>query len=252
MCVNNTYSFLIGLLFFSFLTPGLTTLQAQTDSEKKSYYKWFDNSVGNQNTDLYNGTIFINRYRTIGEKHRFFEVEDFLEGSVTYDGNNYYDLQMQYDVYQDQLIVKLKQGYADIALQLIKDKVDAFEIGKTPFVRVANDSMKQIGSDGFYEVLLQDPKITLLKKHSKGRQKRVRNGQSYYDFVSKVNYVVYYKEEYYPAKSKSDVLDVFPELKQDINDYYSSSRKLLKTNPDAFRSALFKKLISLISNTNNS
>ncbi len=249
--MKNNYKIFIGLLFVLFLNLKFNIAHGQTASSKEKYYQWFDASVKNENTGLYNGTVFVNRYRVVGEKHRFFTTNDFLTGTITYDGQTYYDLPIQYDIYQDELIVKLKQGYRDVALQLIKDKVQSFVIDNTPFINVVNDSLSQNDKDGFYEELLETSTLSLLKKYNKGRRKRVKNGQAFYEFSASYDHVLLYDQKYFDVRNKNEIVDIFPQFKEEINSFFNTSRKLKKSDPDAHKIALFKKIHVLISNANN-
>ncbi|WP_109299074.1 hypothetical protein [Aquimarina sp. AU474] len=249
--MKNNYKIFVGLLFILFLNIKFSLVYSQSVSDKEVYYQWFDDSVKKENTSLYNGTVFVNRYRVIGEKHRFFTTNDFLTGTISYDGQKYYNLPIQYDVYQDELIVKLKQGYREVPLQLIKSKVHSFVINNTPFVNIVNDSLAQNNRDGFYEVLLKTPTLSLLKKYNKGRRKRIKNGQAFYEFAASSDHILFYNQKYFDVGSKKEVIEVFPQFKDDINSFSSTSKKLKKADPDAYKKSLFKKIHGLISNANN-
>ncbi len=248
--MKNNYQILCSLFLVVLLGAKISIINGQSLSDKKDYYKWFDTVIKNENTDLYNGTVFINRYRTVGEKHRFFKVEKFLTGIVTYGCQPYYDLPIQYDIYQDQLIVNLKLGYGEVALQLIKDQVEGFVIDQTEFVNISNDSLSKLGEGGFYEVLLDGSILTLFKKHKKSIRKRIRNGKAFYEYPSSYNFLLFYNKNYWIVKRKKEVIEIFPMFRKEINNYYETYGKLLKSNPDSFRKSLFERIQTLISNTN--
>ncbi|MDY8138141.1 hypothetical protein [Aquimarina sp. 2201CG5-10] len=247
--MNYNYKILFSSLFTLFLNTQIQFVYSQSVSNTDVYYKWFDTTIGNENTGLYNGTIFINQYRTINEKHRFFKIKDFINGTIIYNDQKYYDIPIQYDINKDQLITKLKLGYGEVALQLVKDKVQEFTLDNTRFINVLADNLKQNDKEGFYEVLLDTPMLTLFKKHLKSRRKRVRNGQVYYEFISNYNYMLFYDKKYIDIKNRKIIIETFPSFKNEIISHYSIAKKLQKSDPDAFKKSLFKKIEGLISKT---
>ena len=61
----------------------------QNVQKEPQFYNWFDNQLNRYNTSLFNGLEYIELYRTINERHKFFENSDFQDGSIFYDGQFY-------------------------------------------------------------------------------------------------------------------------------------------------------------------
>lgn len=229
-------------------------LNAQIGKSDQSsiYYNWFDSSVNFENTSLFNGVFFNDRYLTINEKHRFFEVPDFLRGSIDYDGQEYFDLSMKYDVHGDEVLVKLKRGYGEITLQLIKSNVHSFTIDNHRFINInKKDDNNTSSIHGFHESLLETSIFILLKKHKKNVKRRERNKVVYYEFLSKNEYVLYYNDSYHYVNNKSDFIKVFPKFKKDIDSYYNASRALKRSNKDLFNQTLLRRIFTLLSKEDN-
>ena len=73
---------------------------------------------------LYNGRAWRNLYYKIKGDQFLFSPE-FLPGSVTIEGKTFSNLQLKYDIYNDELIIITDNG---IILQLNKEMIDLFSM----------------------------------------------------------------------------------------------------------------------------
>lgn len=222
------------------------TLKAQTSPKDTNYFSAFDTSVNSQNTGLYNGIVYYDNIGLSSEKHRFFETSDFVNGSILYDGQTYYDIPIKYDVYSDIVLVKLKNGFNEVILQPVKDKVEEFSIGSSPFIKIQATIGKRESLFGFYENLLSNSFFTLYKKHKKLKKKRLDESVVYFDFLDKYEYVLLYKSAYYPVKGKGSISKVFPEFKKEINTFYKENSSIKKTDPDGFMISVLNHVYALM------
>lgn len=229
----------MGLLLFLvcvFLSPSLFSQEAKT-------YSWFDEAVGATNTGLYNGVEYIEQHRNINENHKFFLSRDFLPGTLYYDGQPYFSQLLKYNVFDEVLIVKAKESL----FQLINNKVDGFEIGGHRFINVKTETHPRV--QGFYEVLLENEQVMVLKRHSKYINELRDRKFVHYEFKPENNdYEIKYNDEYYEISSRRDVMKIFPGLKKEIRDLYSSERALRKANSDEFMIRLFKEISLMTQN----
>lgn len=230
-------------IFFIFFTFS-TAATGQINDYEKDHYKWFDNYIGIENTGLFNGLRYKEAYRTYGEKHKFYLTSNFLNGAITYDGQTYFDIQMKYDLYEDQIIVNLISHSGNNILQLLDDKVEAFTINDHIFVKISdNQSMNSSEPlTGIFEVLYQSTDLFLYKKHKKNAKKHLTKAHVSYSFKSANQYYCYFNENYYQIKSKSDWIKVFPDRKKEIQSFYSKNKLLLHSNYDAFSVQLSAKM----------
>ncbi|MCX6256232.1 MAG: hypothetical protein NTV31_17420, partial [Bacteroidia bacterium] len=113
---------------------------------------------------LYNGRVWRNLYyRVRGDQFLF--SKDFLQGSLTINGNSYKNILINYDIYNDEILTPKKNGSI---IQLNKEMVDSFTlvfVGKTyRFVNAQEDSLPVI--KGFVKVLYKG-KSALYVKYKK-------------------------------------------------------------------------------------
>ncbi|HMB64168.1 MAG TPA: hypothetical protein VKN36_13895 [Eudoraea sp.] len=236
--------FLVISLLNSFIYS--VSVQSQGTLEMEKFYQWFDQSIGVENTGLYDGIIYIDTYRTINEKTKFYSSPRFLPGSVVYDGQPYSDLEVKYNVFDDELLVRLPDRLGGVTLQLFKDKVSDFVIDGHLFINL-NNIPPETGMNGFYEITFRDSQLTLLTKHLKKDYARKDRRNLYYEFLDiKKEHVLFYNGAYYVIKSKKDLISLFPELKNEIDSFYKVARSLRNSDNDAFMQTLVKRMASLL------
>lgn len=237
----------IGLAsLFVFALMGCFRTQAQGSIEKAPYYQWFDALVSPENTALYEGLLFKEQYRTINQNTRYFRSPDFIEGYVVYGGQPYVAQQLKYDVFGDQLLLKVQDRLGGNTLQLFRDRVSEFGIDGHRFLHVPA-AADHPGISGFYEVSLENPAFTLLTKHRKKDFDRKDRSSLYYEFLdAKKEHVLWYGNAYHSLERRNDVTALFPDLEEQIDDFYNRARVLRRTNPHGFMLGLMQRLATLL------
>lgn len=212
--------------FFLVLSTPFT--YGQTDQKERLNYIWFDSLAGQENSELYNGIGYVEKYRVINEYHKFFISADFLPGSINYRGQSYFGLKVKYDLDEDKLIVSLDSGSGIVFLQPIKSWINNFVVDGHQFLHVKDEQANAEIPPGFYEVLLKTPVMTLLKRNKKNRFKRTKKKVVYYEFKTSNETILFYNNTYHRVNSRSDFLKIFPQLKSEIKKYSNRTFQ----NPD--------------------
>jgi hypothetical protein len=116
-----------------------------------------------ENQVLYNGKIWRNHYRHVQENQFLFSNE-FLRGSLTISGKVFDNIDLKYDIFNDELLTPVDNG---IILQLNKEMVDSFSLNfqnkKYPFIRMKEGS----GPGGYFNVLYKEKSALYLKYFKK-------------------------------------------------------------------------------------
>lgn len=212
--------------------------------EEKGYYNWFDAITGIENTGLFNGVEYIENYRTINNKHPFLDSPDFLQGTLTYSGQTYYNQALKYHVYDDLLVIKLENRGKTAIFQLISDKVDRFSLNGRSFVHVKDASEELLS--GFFEIQNEKNEKVLLKKHRRKKKSRLDKTSTYYEFSKEDGYYLLKSNDvFYSFNSKKELHELFPEAKKEINSFYNEKRALQKKDREAFVNSIFLKLSSI-------
>nr|WP_299389278.1 hypothetical protein [Allomuricauda sp.] len=204
---------------------------AQTNTEDREYYTWFDGVTGPENANLFEGTLNIEKYAALEGSHKFYSSNDYLKGYITYDGETYFDVDLKYDIYEDQLLLPLRSESTVLLLQLVKHRVDGFGIDGHDFVRLQSNTATDHSGE-FYEILLEQSHFTLYKRHKKVGYPNYQKNFIRYKFVSKDEYVLVYGDQQHWVKNKKDVLKVFKEHKLVVKDRTLES--LRKNDKDAY------------------
>lgn len=222
----------------------------QNNQSQKEYYNWFDEIVGADNTNLFSGIEYREEYRKLKENTNFFISPKFLTGSVNYDGESYFDIEMKYDVYEQELIIRFQnRGAGTTVIKLIKNKVKEFTIDKHRFVQLFNSDLNRANFSGFYEVLSEKPFFTVFKQHKKNKEERFYIGRMYDDFKTlKTDLLILHKNKYHEIKNKKELLKLFPEFKKELKVSFNKNKNIQKSNPDLFIVRAIEDLGLLFSN----
>lgn len=222
---------------------GCISITAQT----KNLYDWFDSQLGIENLDLYNGVEFFNSYRLEDNAHRFFELDAFRLGSVTYNNQVFNNIPLIYDLYEDQLIIKVeKQNGVANQFVLLKEKIEAFSIGNSKFVKITEVNSVDNQGSMFLQLLTSNNAVNLCKKNLKKMSKVLKNSSLSYKFLEqKPEYYIMMDMVVYPLKKKKDLITLFPEFKKELSKYKWTSKNI--NSNDAQLMAAINQLEQLLS-----
>lgn len=236
-----------GYLFL--LTFFTCQLFSYSQVSEKEYMKWFDSKIGPENTSLYNGFLddgdgVIERNKSYGRTQRYFMGFEYMEGDLVYEEQPYYNFEMKYDLFEDELLLNLKSSRNTIlSMRPIKNKVNSFRIGGKEFININIYSEEDVADiEGFAEVLYNGDSFKLLKKHQKKRIVHKTTNGIIYEYVDKNFNFLYFNKNFYRVKKLNDFTKIFPEFKKEIKKY-----RISKKTKDVNMLSLVQRLQSLIS-----
>lgn len=213
-------------------------------------YNWFDTIAGKENLGLNNGTLHTNPYRTIGKNNMYYLADQYTKGDVRFDSQTYYDVNLKYDIYKNELILNPYGESEHIGIILIQDKTESFSINDTRFVKIEKkDNDLPEFTTGYYEVNKFAPDFIFYIKHHKDIHKGINDDGVFYNFKENHLFFISLKNKTYQIKSKNDINKLFPEQKNQINVFYSSNREILKSDKNQFMENLMKHINNFFSNT---
>jgi hypothetical protein len=163
---------------------------------------------------------------------QFLFSRDYSQGSLTINGNNYTNILINYDIYNDEILTPKKNGSI---LQLNKEMVDSFTMsfaGKTyRFVNAQADSLPVI--KGYVKVLYRG-KSALYVKYKKEIAALAVDDK--YDLFFRTYRIYFMKEgKVYLISSKRDLLKILQEDKSRIKDFMKKNRlKVYRIEPESF------------------
>jgi hypothetical protein len=235
------------LFFISFFS------HSQTQNTQRNYYKWFDSQIGIENTGLNNGIRYKELYRIKNGKHKFYLSPNFIKGDIFYQGQLYYDIDMKYDLFEDQIIINLETQQGFSTFQLIKDLIDYFIIENKQFIQLTNNKVSNSPNliSGFYEIYFSSSNFILYKKYFKNRIKFLESKVVFSEFRNKYEYYIFYNNTYYLIDRKNDFRKIFPSQMKIITSFYNKNKILLKSNYDLFMMQLSNKINNSINELSN-
>ncbi|MFL1896564.1 hypothetical protein ACJRPK_12735 [Aquimarina sp. 2-A2] len=235
----NVIRFLFPLiLFFQWLS-----IQAQVRPVESINYTWFDEMIGIENTNIFNGEVYQPEYYPLKGEHAYFKTDKFTKGFIEYDGQKYYNQNLKYDVYKDEILVKLERGYGEAIIKLVKNKVSKFELLGHSFklYNVDNES-KGIS---FVEILNTSERLTLVKKHSKTKVNKIKQRTLFESFKPNSNYFIIYKNKFFDFKKDRYLLRIFPQLKDEIQEILRDKSDFKSIDKDRYRLFLIEQIEKL-------
>jgi hypothetical protein len=180
---------------------------------------------------LFSGKEWHNLYTAI-KGDQFLFSKEFIPGSVSIKGKTYTDLTLNYDIYNDEIIIPANKG---IILQLNKEIVDSFTLGFDnkvyKFFNTDKDSLANI--KGFVKVLYEG-KSRLYVKYKKEIQPLAVEDK--YDLFFRTYRLYLFKGGIVnQISSKNELLKVLIDQKTMIKDYMKKNKtKISKKDPESF------------------
>jgi len=223
---------LICITFFPFAIE----ISAQQSNPDNVFYqnavnnaiKRYHQSTGDQ-SGIYNGSQYGGYNFTFKEGHPYFNIDQFVRGSIVYDGVRYDSVMLLYDEIREVIVMQ----NVVIRVQLITDKISAFEIANDQFIRIVKDSTSpELIATGFYHILYEG-NITLLKKEVKTIREQISNTDGLQRFADKkIHYYIKDADKYHVIKSKKDMLAFFSSHKKQVQQFIKDNHLNFRKDRD--------------------
>jgi hypothetical protein len=176
---------------------------------------------------LYNGSKYRAPQQTF-EEHPNLASEDWITGSVFYDGELFQDVSLIYDVTTDVLVTDhFPSGHP---IQLISDKIDYFTLGNRLFERIGVESVNNsLPRTGFYEILY-DGATKVVALRQKLRREKIESTRVFVLYESRDRYFLFRNGVFFPVKSKSSILKLLEDRKQELKRFIKQRNLLISSN----------------------
>ena len=172
---------------------------------------------------VYEGNQYINHDPRI-EVHPYYVVDSIQIGSVDYNGVQFRNVGMLYDINRDELVVQPPDG--GYRLTLRTDKIAGFSLGTHQFARIVGDSVAGIRT-GFYEIIYNGT-VKALAKRLKTVYEDISSGAYKADYLQKDSFVIQKGGLFYEVKTKKSVLDLFPDQAKVLKKFVRANRLKFK------------------------
>ena len=154
--------------------------------------------------------------------HPYFVSDDWVEGTVHYDGDVYEGVAILYDLVREKVVIE--HPYAGIKLELISEKIKCVDLPGHRFVRIDADTVKNSPiRTGFYD-LLYDGRTKFYAKRQKTKKEEIVGMEIKVTFSKNDHLYICKRGQYVPVKSKSSVLDVLEDRKAEVRKYIRKNK----------------------------
>ena len=184
-------------------------------------------SLGEQ-SPLYNGSQYIEYPFIIQEGHPFFGTQGFVNATIHFEGMTFEEVPTLYDIVRDQVVIL--DYHRNYKINLPSDKVEQFQLDGHTFVRVAQDSSKEIKT-GFYEQLYQG-KAALFAKREKKISQQYSNMEINNVVYSHNFYYIKKGDVFYPVTSKKSLLNILKPKQKEVQQYLKRNNVKFKKAPE--------------------
>jgi hypothetical protein len=184
-----------------------------------------------ENQILYNGKVWRNLFTNV-KGDQFLFSKEYLPGSVTVNGKTYKNLNINYDIYNDEITTPKNNG---AILQLNKEMVDSFslifELKTFQFKNTDEDSLP--GLKGFVNVLYERESALYVKYKKEIDLLAVDDKYDLFFQTHKIYFVK--KGIVYQLSGKSDLLKILQEDKTQIKAFMKKNGiRVSKKDPSSF------------------
>lgn len=184
-----------------------------------------------ENQILYNGKVWRNNY-TFVKGDQFMLSKDYLQGSVSINGKTFNNLNVNYDIYNDEIITPSNHG---TFIQLNKEMVDSFtlvfQLKTYRFKNLQGDSLA--GLKGFVNVLYSG-RSSLYVKYKKEIQLLAIDDK--FDLFYQTHKVYFVKDGIAnQITNKNELLKVLGKDKARVKDFMKKNKlRVSKKLPESF------------------
>jgi hypothetical protein len=225
--IGFAYTIMFLPVFFVTASAQVKSIDSSSNVEAlKNAYSAYSH-LFKENSRVYNGPAFSGYFHRING-HPFFESPNLENGSVLYDGILYPDINLAYDIVQDQVIIDYYNQQFNI--QLIPEKIREFSIGRHHFVRILADSVNSSGlTTGFYERVYRNAATVLVK-----RTKQIHYPQRTDDstrFIQYDSYFVRMADVYHAVNTRRSLFNLFGKNKSEVRKHLRKNKINFKKDP---------------------
>ena len=182
------------------------------------------------NQFIFIGKEWRNNY-TLVKGDQFLFSKEFMSGTVSMNGITYNGLEVNYDIYNDELIAKANRR---IVVQMNKEMIDSFSLSSQlhtyRFINIRNDSLTGIG---YVNVLYNQKSILFIKYKKEIEPLAVDDKWDLFFRTSRIYLMV--NGVNYHIGVKKDLFNALPEYKTQIKEFMIKNKlKVSKNAPESF------------------
>ena len=196
---------------------------------------WSDEFTGQEYAGLFEGRFYLPKFAPrIGGTHLYFKDSHWLTGEVKFRGFEYKNIDLQYDIYGDVLVVLNRAAFPTQSIKPTQSQIEHFILDNSIFKNLTKNP-PPLGS-GFYEIIQEGSYVSVMVKRMKLRDTK----GTAVEFMDKA---IYYKQDdkyflkvgdqYHQFRNKQKFYSVFKEQKSELKKFIKTNRLVIKSGNDA-------------------
>ena len=189
-----------------------------------------------ENLAIFQGRQILGGYPGISGS-AYFPFSEWSVGSVQYEGIWYHDLELLFDIYREELMVKHPSG---VPFVLYTDRVQQFQIKDRKFVHFGKDQTRF--SPGIYEVI-SEGKLMMYSRRIAIMEEKIVDQSIERNFLYKHKYFACLNGECKAISKQKQLLDLLKSDRSKLAQAVKDAKLKFKIQPDA--------VINLIADTYN-
>ena len=159
----------------------------------------------------------------------FFESDTLAGGWVGYEGRMYEPMHIQYDLVRDQVLILNYDRKAKIVLH--NELVDSFQFLNHKFLKLNENSLQNLRTTGFYDLLYNGNTIKTFANRKKSIKEVISDNTLIRVFSKWDRFYIFKHDKYYLVTNKKDVFRLLNDRKSEIKAGMRRQRiKFRRTN----------------------
>lgn len=221
---------LLALIFLTSLCVQATAQPKQDTAfvslGQRNAVELYRKALGPQ-SPIYNGSRYAAPKQTF-EQHPYFFSEDWLTGTVRYDGESFSEVPLMFDLLSDAVITEhLPSGHS---IQLVPGKLEKFSIAGHSFEKIINDSVSNsLPRTGFYDVLYAG-NTKVIASRQKFLREKIEVRVITVTYEERNRYFMFKDGIFFPVRSKGSVLKLLDNRRQELKRFLKREKIIFSDN----------------------
>lgn len=192
----------------------------------------YETAIGQQSR-LYNGPEYYLYSPVIKGSANFLDKDDFVLGSITYDGFFYKNVPMMYDLNRNLLVALLYNKFSKYIL--LNERVQSFDLLNHHFIHIKSDSLNVNAgiNDGFYDQVYTGRLEVLIKRSKSIQNTSGTNTLETYFTAPSLDFYLKKDNGYYSISGQKALLIVLKDRKKELLQYIKTNKIKFKKTPEA-------------------
>jgi len=177
---------------------------------------------------LYSGSEYVSRGNGV-KGTAFLNSGDIVKGTVYFEGRQYNNIPLQYDMESDEVVIRDFNNNYNISL--VKEKTAGFILDGHEFVRLFPDSINTLTKEWFYELLFND-KLKVWAKRQKRITYTISTEGTVNRFTQTNEYFLEKDGRFYSVDGERALLSVLKDKRTLLKKYKSDNKIKFGKNPE--------------------